>query len=111
MAKKPIEQTFAAGRDQVWEALRATLTELDYDVNEDAATYTIEFRTGTSLWTWAGQQLTATLRDAPDGGTEVSLAGGMAVKVQFTGWGERKRIAKKVFAGVERHLSAQRSAI
>jgi hypothetical protein len=111
VAKKPIEQTYAASRDEVWEALRATLTELDYQVNEDPATYTVEFRTGMSLWTWGGQQLTATLRDAPGGGTNVSLTGGMAVKAQLTAWGERKRIAKRVFAGIERQLTAQHRAV
>ena len=111
MAKEPIEQTYAASRDEVWEALRATLTELDYQVNADPATYTVEFRTGMSLWTWAGQQLTASLRDAPSGGTTISLTGGMAVKVQLTAWGERKRIAKKVFAGIERQLTAQHPAV
>jgi hypothetical protein len=111
MAKKPIEQTYAASRDEVWEALRGTLSELGYQVNEDPPTYTVEFRTGMSLWTWGGQQLTATLQDAPIGGTNVSLTGGMAVKTQFTAWGERKRIAKKVFAGIERQLTAQHHAV
>jgi hypothetical protein len=111
VARQPIERTYAASRDEVWEALRATLTELDYQVNEDPPTYTVEFRTGMSLWTWGGQELTATLQDAPSGGTNVSLAGGMAVKAQFTAWGERKRIAKKVFAGIERQLTAQHAAV
>jgi hypothetical protein len=107
-----MEQTYAASRDEVWEALSATLIELDYQVNEDPATYMVEFRTGASLWTWAGQQLTATIRDEPSGGTDVSLTGGMAAKgAQLTSWGEKKRIAKKVFAGIERELTAQHPAV
>lgn len=111
MAKKAIEQTFPASRAEVWEALRATLAERGYQVNEDPPAYTVEFRTGFSLWTWGGQQLTAALQDAPGGGTTVSLTGGMAVKAQLTSWGEKKRIAKKVFAGIERQLTAQRGAV
>jgi hypothetical protein len=111
MAKQPIETAYAASRDEVWEALRASLAELDYQVNEDPPAYTVEFRTGMSLWTWGGQQLTATLQDAPSGGTNVSLTGGMAIKIQATAWGERKRIAKRVFAGIERHLTAQHAAV
>jgi len=107
MAKEPIEQTFASSREQVWEALRATLGELNYkDVNEDPAAGTIEFRTGLSLWSWQGQQMTATVRDSEPNATVVSLAGGLALKVQVTSWGEKKRIAKKVLAGVERRVGA-----
>jgi hypothetical protein len=107
MAGEPIEQTYAAGREQVWEALRATIAELKYkDVREDPGAGTIEFRTGLSWSSWRGQEMTATVREAGPGSTTLSLTGGLALKVQATSWGEKKRIAKKVLAGVERRIAA-----
>lgn len=107
MAREPIEQTFAAGGQEVWEALRQTIAELRYkDVNEDASAGTIEFRTGLSWSSWQGQQMTATMRETSPGMTQVSLAGGLALKVQVTSWGEKKRIARKVLAGIERKVGA-----
>jgi hypothetical protein len=107
MAGEPIEQTFAASGQQVWEALRQTIAELRYkDVNEDAAAGTIEFRTGMSWSSWQGQQMTATVRETSPGMAQVSLTGGVALKVQLTSWGEKKKIARKVLAGIERKVGA-----
>ena len=107
MAKdEPISQTFAVPTPQVWEALRATIAGLSYkDVQEDAQQGVINFRTGMSLWSWQGQSMTATVRDLGNGQTEVALTGNLALKVQVTSWGEKKRIAKKVLAGVSQHLA------
>jgi hypothetical protein len=111
MADEPIEQTFAAATPVVWDALRQTVADLRYkDVNEDPQAGTIEFRTGLSWSSWRGQQMTATVRSADPDATVVSLAGGLALKVQATSWGEKKRIAKKVLAGVEQRLAAPASA-
>jgi hypothetical protein len=105
MAGEPIERTFAASGQQVWEALRQTVADLGYkDVNENPSAQTIEFRTGLSLWSWRGQQMTATVREVGAGTTQLSLTGGMALKVQATAWGEKKRIAKKVLDEVERRV-------
>jgi hypothetical protein len=108
MAGEPIEQTFAAPGAVVWDALRQTVTDLGYkDVNENAQAGTIEFRTGLSWWSWRGQQMTATMRSAGPDATVLSLTGGIALKVQATSWGEKKRIAKKVLSEVERRVGAQ----
>jgi hypothetical protein len=107
MAGEPIEQTFPAAGPQVWEALRQTIADLRYkDVREDPSAGTIEFRTGLSLWSWQGQQMTATVRETGPGTTQLSLTGGVALKVQLTSWGEKKRIAGKVRRGVEQRVSA-----
>ena len=107
MAGEPIEQTYTASGHQVWEALRQTIADLGYeDVNENPAAGTIEFRTGLSWWSWRGQQMTATVREAGPDATQLSLTGGLALKVQATSWGEKKRIAKKVLAEVERRVGA-----
>ena len=63
--------------------------------------------TGLSLWSWRGQQMTATVREAGPGMAQLSLAGGVALKVQVTSWGEKKRIANKVLAEVERRVGPQ----
>jgi hypothetical protein len=107
MAREPIARTFPATGEQVWEALRQTIADLRYkDVNENAAAGTIEFRTGLSVWTWRGQQVTGTVSEAGPGSTQLSLSGGVALKVQATSWGEMKRIAKKVLDGVGQKLTA-----
>src|SRR3954453_23997021 len=111
MAEEPIEQTFAAATPVVWDALRQTVADLRYkDVNEDPHAGTIEFRTGLSWSSWRGQQMTATVRPAAPDGTVLSLTGGLALKVQATSWGEKKRIAKKVLSGVEQRLAAPAGA-
>jgi hypothetical protein len=90
----------------VWDALRQTIADLRYkDVRENPSAGTIEFRTGLSLWSWRGQQMTATVRDAGPGMAQLSLTGGVALKVQLTSWGEKKRIAAKVLAEVERRVT------
>jgi hypothetical protein len=105
MVQDPIEQTYPVSREQAWEALRATVADLGYkDVKEDPVSGTIEFRTGLSIWSWRGQQMTATVREQGPNAVVVSLQGGVALKVQATSWGEKKRIAKKVLAGVEQRL-------
>ena len=105
MADEPIEQTFSADKQQVWEALRQTVADLGYkDVNENPAAGTIEFRTGLSLWSWRGQQMTATVSEVGPGSTQVSLTGGVALKIQLVSWGEKKRIANKVLAEVGRRV-------
>ena len=111
MADQPIEQTFAAQAPVVWEAVRETVADLRYkDVNENPQAGTIEFRTGLSWSSWRGQQMTATVRPAGPDATVLSLEGGLALKVQATSWGEKKRIAKKVVSGVEQRLAARTSA-
>jgi hypothetical protein len=111
MAGEPIERTLSATGEQVWEALRQTIADLRYkDVNEDPAAQTIEFRTGLSFWSWRGQQMTATVREAGPGATQLSLTGTVALKIQLTSWGEKKRIANKVLAGVESKLGVPQPA-
>jgi hypothetical protein len=108
MANEPIERTYAANGEQVWEALRQAIANLKYkDVREDLGTGTIEFRTGLSFWSWRGQQMTATVREAGPDATQLSIAGGVALKVQVTSWGEFKRIANKVLAQVDQTLGPQ----
>ena len=111
MAGEPIEQTFAAPPALVWEALRQTVADLGYkDVNENAAAGTIEFRTGLSVWSWRGQQMTASVRSGAPDATQVSLTGGVALQIQLTSWGEKKRIARKVLREVEQRLAARAPA-
>jgi len=107
MAEEAIEATYPAAAAQVWDALQRTIAEFGYkDVREDPVAGTIEFRTGMSWWSWQGQQMTASVREAGSGSAQLSLTGGVALKVQVTSWGEKKRIAKKVLADVERKLGS-----
>jgi hypothetical protein len=105
MAGKAIERTYNESRDRVCDALKATITYLGYkDVKEDRGAGTIEYRTGFSLSTWRGQQMTAVVRDEA-GSTVISLTGHMAFP-QLISWGEKKRLAKRVLDGVEQRVSS-----
>ena len=106
MAEEAVEQTFQANGAQVWEALRQTIATLRYkDVIENPPAGTIEFRTGLSWSSWQGQQMTATVREVTPGQTTLTLTGGLALKVQVTSWGEKKRIARKVIQDVQLRLA------
>ena len=99
-----IQRTYNAPPNRVWDALRATIIDLGYkDVRENRAAGTVEYRTGMSLLTWRGQQMTAVVRDV-GGSTVVSLTGHVAMP-QLVSWGEKKRLAENVLDGVERRLS------
>ena len=105
MASKAVERTYYAPPYRVWDALRATITYLGYrDVIEDRGAGTILYRTGFSIATWRGQQMTAVVYDA-GGSSVVSLEGQVAFP-QLFGWGERKRLAKRVLDGAGQRLSA-----
>jgi hypothetical protein len=105
VAGKAIERAYNAPRDRVWDALKATITDLGYkDVKEDRGLGTIEYRTGLSVWTWRGQQMSAVVRD--EGGSSViSLTGHVASPQIADIWGEKKRLASKVLNRVERRVS------
>lgn len=104
MAEEAIERTYNAPRDRVWDALRATINDLGYkDVKENRGVGVVEYRTGLSLSTWRGQQMTAVVRDV-GGSTVVSLRGHSAFP-QLVSWGEKKRLAEKVLDGVEHRVS------
>jgi hypothetical protein len=105
MADESIEQTFSASGGQVWAALEAAITELRYEVKRcDSAARTVEFNTGFSWSSWKGQDMEAVVRELTPGSTQLSLTGSLALKVQLTSWGEKKRIARKVLARVERQV-------
>jgi hypothetical protein len=102
MGGKTYERRFDASIDQVWDALMVTIKSLRYvDIKTSFEGGTIEYRTGGSIWTWRGQQMTARIR-ADAGSTVVSLEG--QTLWQAYDWGENKRLAKKVLNGVEGRL-------
>jgi hypothetical protein len=103
MSGQAIEQTYNVPRDRVWDALKATITSLGYkDVKEDREAGTIEYRTGISLATWRGQQMTAVVRD--EGGSSVISLEGHNAFPALVAWGEKKRLAKKVLVGVDQRV-------
>lgn len=104
VAEQAIEQTYNAPYDGVWDALRATIWDLGYkDVREDRGTGTIAYRTGLSLSTWRGQQMTAVVR--PYGASTVISLTGYGAFPQLTSWGEKRRLAERVLIGVHHRLS------
>ena len=105
MGGKAIERTYNASANRVWDALWDTIADLGYlDMKAHIEGWTIEYRTGFSLWDWRGQQMTAFVRGDEDS-TIIALTGHSASR-QLISWGEKNRLAKKVLDRVERRLSS-----
>jgi hypothetical protein len=104
VAGRAIERTYNAPRDRVWNVLRAEIADLGYkDVKADRAAGTIEYRTGLSMSTWRGQQMTAVVRD--EGGSSIISLTGRSALPQLFDWGEKTRLARKVLDRVGHRVS------
>jgi hypothetical protein len=98
------ERTYEAPHYRVWDALMATITDLGYlDVAPNLPAERITYRTGASLSTWRGQQMTAVVRDQ-GGSTLVSLSG-HAAGSQLVSWGETTRLANKVLNRLDQRMA------
>jgi len=98
------ERTYEAPHYRVWDALMATLADLGYvDVVPNLSAGNIAYRTGPSLSTWRGQQMTAVVSDQ-GGSTLVSLSG-RAAPPGWVSWGETTRLANKVLNRLDQRMS------
>lgn len=91
--------------EHVWEAVLRAVPHLGYTVTHtDRDVRTLSFKTGPSLWTWAGQDMTVMLfRGASDAITRMTITGtmGRGMHVQLFSYGERDRIARRFLMAVE----------
>lgn len=67
----------------------------------------VSFNTGRSMWTWAGQDLTATVVPIGADDCKLVIGGSIATRgsplgggTQLVGWGEKGRIVEKMFEAV-----------
>ncbi len=107
MAKKFEPRTYDVPADQLYDALKRAMASLKYKINgEDPATKTITFNTGISIWSWGGQDMAVQVTAVGESQSTLDVGGELAVKIQATSWGEKNRIAKKLFAQVEEIVGA-----
>jgi hypothetical protein len=98
--KKPIDTVFAAAQKAV--------RDLGYKIDSlDKSNGLLNFKTGLSWKSWAGQEMSIMMIDSGDGKVEVSVTGRRnqsGVVLQVYDWGEAKGIAAKVLAEMDRHI-------
>ncbi|MCH8493429.1 MAG: hypothetical protein LAT53_09380 [Idiomarina sp.] len=101
-------KTYQKSLDQAFAAAQKAVRDLSYKVDSlDKANGLLNFKTGMSWKSWAGQEMSIMVIDNSDGTVEVSVTGRRnqsGVVLQVYDWGEAKGIAKKVFAKLDQHL-------
>ena len=92
--------------DAVFVACQRAVRDLGYKIDViDRANGLLNFKTGMSWSSWAGQEMSVTFMDNGNGTIEVSVSGRRSqsgVVLQVYDWGESKKIAKKVLAKVDK---------
>jgi len=92
----------------IFDAATRTIQDLGYKIDSlDKTNGLINFKTGMSLRSWAGQEMSVLVLGNGDSASSVSISGKRnqtGVIPQVYDWGEKGKIAKKVFAGMEKCL-------
>ena len=103
-----IVKTYQKSLDQAFAAAQKAVRDLGYKFDAlDKANGLLNFKTGMSWKSWAGQEMSIMFIDNSDGTVEVSIAGRRSqagILFQVYDWGEAKSIAKKVFKKLDQHL-------
>lgn len=108
---KPIVETFDAPPDAVFAAVQNAAHQVGKSVDGvDSVNRTLYFNTGMSMWSWNGQNVTASVKDNGAGGSELHVEpqikkAGMS-SFQLTSWGEGGRVARKLVKHVQQELAA-----
>ncbi len=101
---KTYEFEFAAPPEQVFTETVSAVSALGFSIlhSEDTPT-SVTFNTGASIWSTAGQDMTATAMPVSPSTSKLVLTGSTAPRgkdPQYGSWGERGRIAKGLAARV-----------
>ena len=113
---KLYEFEFDAPPEQLFDETVNAVSALGFSIlrSEDTAT-SITFNTGASIWSTAGQDMTATALPLPPFSSKLVVSGKTAPRgkeAQYGSWGERGRIAKGLAAKVRGSLDpSDRSAL
>jgi hypothetical protein len=107
---KIYEFEFDAPPEQLFTETVSAVSALGFSIHrrEDAASIT--FNTGPSMWSAAGQDMTATAQPLSPSSSKLVLSGKTAPRgnePQYGSWGERGRIAKGLAAKVREALGDQ----
>ena len=94
--------------DQIFPLAQKSIRDLGYKIDLiDKVNGLLNFKTGMSWKSWAGQEMSIMIIDNGDGTSEISVTGQRnqsGVVIQVYDWGELKGITKKVFEKLDQHL-------
>jgi hypothetical protein len=102
-------RNFAKPMETVFTAAVKAVRDLGYKIDSlDKANGLINFKTGMSWKSWAGQEMSVLLLDEGGGTCSVDIAGKRSqtgVILQVADWGEKASIAKKVFEAMGKYIT------
>ena len=107
---REVAKTYSGTPDEVFTALRSVVDQLGYrTTSSDAQQREIEFNTGMSWKTWAGQDFSGSVDTQPQGGTEVRLVGVTSQRglgsIQSVSWGEAEKLGNRVLDQLAERLT------
>lgn len=100
MGRRQIWRDYEAPLDEVRRALEAQVAEMGHHLLAASDDRRVVFRTGMSMFSWAGHTMTAELQ-ALGPLTRVVMSGRLHGP-QIYAWGEAEAIARRVFHGLDR---------
>jgi hypothetical protein len=102
---KTTSRNYSLTREQVFNKALVAVAKLGYKITDtDKDNGLVRFKTPMSLLSWAGQDMSISIRDKGNGTCTVDISGvrNPSNFVQVTDWGEVGMIARKVFGQVEK---------
>jgi hypothetical protein len=107
---KPIVVQYSATPEKAMKVITAVLARLGYTLGAvDKDNGIVNFETGMSMSSWAGQKMSAHVMDMDDGQVQITVGGTMkahGAQIQVYDWGEARKIATKIFGELDQSLGA-----
>ncbi len=105
---KSIVRNYNTSLEKAFTECVQIIQKLGYKTNQlDKTNGLITFKTGMSIWTFQGQEMSIVILDSGNGVTNVSITGKMhksGINPQIFDWGEGEKIGNKIFAELDRIL-------
>ena len=97
---KSVVQNYNVPPEKVFVACVQAVQKFGYKIDQlDKSNGLITFKTGTSMWSWQGQEMSIVILDLGNGLTNISIAGKMqksGINPQIYDWGEGEKIGNKI---------------
>ena len=108
---KPITRVYVHSQNWLFNAALQAVRTLGYKIDSiDKVNGFLSFKTGLSMKSWAGQEMSILIMDNGDGTRMVDISGKRSqsgVVIQIYDWGEAAGIAKKIFAKMDKFLERE----
>jgi len=102
---KSIVRNYSTSFEDAFTACVQVVQKFGYKaIQMDKANGVITFKTGMSIWTYQGQDMSIVILDSGNGVANVSIAGKMhksGINPQIFDWGEGEKIGKKIAAELD----------